>query len=351
MFCIIFVNVLVWQWFGVPLIPIYAPLFSIRVPLVPICVILSTSSPPYEHILPLPTPPHPISRYFCKESLITPPPPNTSASLAVVWCSFDSNLCSLIFYSCSLSSYLCYPLYLFPPYEHILPLPTPPHPLFSIPPTNIFCLYPPHPISRYFCKESLITPPPPLTLVLVWQWFGVPLIPIYAPLFSIRVPLVPICVILSTSSPPPTNIFCLYSPHPISRYFCKESLIPPPLTHQPTSSLFTVNVTPPKIFIVLFPSFSIRVHSFSIRVHSCSFVFHSCSLVFTRVHSCSLVFTRLHSSSLVFIRVPLVFTRVHSCSFVFHSCSLVFHSCSLVFTRVHSCSFVFRSVWCFRYDP
>ena len=150
----------------------------------------------------------------------------------MVWCSFDSNLCSLIFYSCSLSSYLCYPLYLFPP--------------------------------------------------------------------------------------PSTNIFCLYSPHPISRYFCKESLItPPPLTHQPTSSLFTVNVTPPKIFIVLFPSFSIRVHSFSIRVHSCSFVFHSCSLVFIRVHSCS-----------------FVFIRVHSCS-----------------TRVHSCSFVFRSVWCFRYDP
>ena len=121
--------------------------------------------------------------------------------------------------------------------------------------------------------------------MLVWRWFGVPLIPIYAPLFSIRVPLVPICVTLSTSSPPPTtNIFCLYSPHPISRYFCKESLITPPLTHQPTSSLFTVNVPPPKIFIVLFPSFSIRVHSFSIRVHSCSFVFHSCSLVFTRVH-------------------------------------------------------------------
>ena len=137
--------------------------------------------------------------------------------------------------------------------------------------------------------------------------------------------------------PPPTNIFCLYPPHPISRYFCKESLITPPLTHQPTSSLFTVNVTPPKIFIVLFPSFSIRVHSFSIRVHSCSFVFHSCSLVFTRVHSCS-------------IRVPLVFTRVHSCSTRLHSCSTRVHSCSLVFIRVHSFSFVFRSVWCFRYD-
>ena len=183
----------------------------------------------------------------------------------MIWCSFDSNLCSLIFYSCSLSSYLCYSLYLFPP-------------------TNIFCLYPPHPISRYFCKESLITPP---------------------------------------SSPP---------------------------THQPTSSLFAVTVTPPKIFIVLFPSFSIRVHSFSIRVHSCSFVFHSCSLAFIRVHSCS---TRVHSCSTCVHSCSLVFTRVHSCSFVFHSCSLVFtrvHSCSFVFTRVHSCSFVFRSVWCFRYD-
>ena len=45
MFCVIFVNVLVWRRFGVPLIPICAPLFSIRVPLVTICVTLSTSSP------------------------------------------------------------------------------------------------------------------------------------------------------------------------------------------------------------------------------------------------------------------------------------------------------------------
>ena len=45
MFCVIFVNVLVWRRFGVPLIPICAPLFSIRVPLVPICVTLSISSP------------------------------------------------------------------------------------------------------------------------------------------------------------------------------------------------------------------------------------------------------------------------------------------------------------------
>ena len=186
--------------------------------------------------------------------------------MAAVWCSFDSNLCSLIFYSCSLSSYLFYPLYLFPS-------------------TNIFCLYPPHPISRYFCKESLMTPPP----------------------------------------------------------------------HWPTSSLFTVTVTPPKILIVLFPSFSICVHSFSIRVHSFSIRVHSCTI---RVHSCSFVFIRV---PFVFTRVPFVFHSCslvfHSCSFVFtrvHSCSLVFirvHSCSFVFIRVHSCSFVFRSVWCFRYDP
>ena len=55
MFCVIFVNVLVWRWFGVPLFPICTPLFPIRVPLVPICATLST---------------HPISRYFCKDSLI-----------------------------------------------------------------------------------------------------------------------------------------------------------------------------------------------------------------------------------------------------------------------------------------
>ena len=114
----------------------------------------------------------------------------------------------------------------------------------------------------------------------------------------------------------------LYPPH--SRYFCKDSLMPlPPSTHHPTSRLFTVTVTPPKIFILSFPSFSIRVHSCSIRVHSCSLVFIRVPFVLTHVHSCS-------------IRVPLVFTRVHSCSFVF--------------VRVRSCSFVFRSVWCFRYD-
>ena len=176
-------------------------------------------------------------------------------------------------------------------------------------------------------------------------------------LFSIRVPLVPICVTLSTSSPPYEYILPLSTP-PHFKIFCKESLItppPPPPTQQPTSSLFAVTVTPPKIFIVLFPSFSIHVHSFSIRVHSCSFVFHSCSLVFIRVHSYSFMFTRVHLCSirvpLVFIRVPLVFTRV---PLAFHSCSFVFtriHSCSFVFIRVHSCSFVFRSVWCFRYDP
>ena len=98
-------------------------------------------------------------------------------------------------------------------------------------------------------------------------------------------------------------------------------------------------------------SCSFVFHSCSIRVHSCSFVFYSCSI---RVHSCSFVFTRVpfvfHSCSLVFHSCS---TRVHSCSFVFYSCSLVFtrvHSCSFVFIRVHSCSFVFRSVWCFRYD-
>ena len=178
--------------------------------------------------------------------------------MAAVWCSFDSNLCSLIFYSCSLSSYLCYPLYLFPS-------------------TNIFCLYPPLPISRYFCKESLMTPPNTLAHF--------------------------------------KSLYCYCYP---SKNF-----------HSTISFIFH------SCSFVFF-----RVHSFSIRVHSCSFVFHSCSLVFIRVHSCSLVFhscsTRVHSCSLVFIRVPLVFIRVHSCS--------------LVFIRVHSCSFVFRSVWCFRYD-
>ena len=155
--------------------------------------------------------------------------------------------------------------------------------------------------------------------MLVWRWFGVPLVPIYATLFSIRVPLVPICVTLSTSPPPPTNIFCLYSPHPISRYFCKESLITPPPQHTSLSQASLLLMLPlqkfssyyflhsPFVFI-RFPFVFTRVHSCSIRVHSCS----------TRV---PLVF---HSCSLVFIRVPLVFTRVHSCSFVF--------------TRVHSCS-------------
>ena len=158
----------------------------------------------------------------------------------MVWCSFDFNLCSLIFYSCSLSSYLCYPLYLFPS-------------------TNIFCLYPPHPISRYFCKESLM---PPNTLAHF------------------------------------KSLYCYCYP---SKNF-----------HRTISFIF----------------------------HSCSFVFHSCSLVFIRVpfvfHSCS-----------------LMFTCVHLCSFMFHSCSFVFirvHSCSFLFVHVHACSFVFRSVWCFRYD-
>ena len=161
--------------------------------------------------------------------------------------------------------------------------------------------------------------------VLVWRWFGVPLIPIYAPLFSIRVPLVPICVTLSTSSPP-TNIFCLYPPHPISRYFCKESLITPQHTSPLQASLLLLLPLQKfsSYYFLHFPFVLIRF----------PFVFHSCSLVFIRVHSCS-----------------FVFTRVHSCSTRVHSCSTSVHSCSLVFIRIHSCSFVFRSVWCFRYDP
>ena len=151
--------------------------------------------------------------------------------------------------------------------------------------------------------------------VLVWRWFGVPLFPICTPLFHIRVPLVPICVTLST--------------HPISRYFCKDSLIPlmtPPQHTTPRQASLLLLLPLQKFSSYHFLHFPFVF----IRVHSCSLVFHSCSLLF---HSCS---TRVHSCPLVFIRVPLVFTRVHSCSFVF--------------VRVHSCSFVFRSVWCFRYD-
>ena len=66
MFCVIFVNVLVWWWFGVPLFPICALLFPIHVPLVPICVTLSTQ---------------PISRYFCKDSLMPPPRPQHTTPL------------------------------------------------------------------------------------------------------------------------------------------------------------------------------------------------------------------------------------------------------------------------------
>ena len=201
--------------------------------------------------------------------------------------------------------------------------------------------------------------------VLVWQRFGVPLFPICAPLFPIRVPLVPICVTLSISSP--SKIFCCYLP-PISRYFCKDSLMTPPPQHtthlkplycyplspdlpplQKFSSYHSLHfpfvfIRVPFVFIRV-PFVFTRVPFVFTRVHLCSFVFHSCSLVFTRVHS----------FSLVFIRVPLVFTHVHSCSFMFHSCSLVFtrdpfvftrvpflftrvHSCSFVFIRVHSCS-------------
>ena len=167
--------------------------------------------------------------------------------------------------------------------------------------------------------------------MLVWRRFGVPLIPICAPLFSIRVPLVSVCVTLSTSSP--LRTYFAFT-HPFSRYFYKESLMTPPNTLAHFKSLYCY----------CYPSKNFH-RTISFIFHSCSFVFHSCSLVFirvpfvfTRVHSCSLVFTRAHSCS---IRVPFVFTRVHSCSFVFHSCSFVFtrvHSCSFVFTRVHSCS-------------
>ena len=166
--------------------------------------------------------------------------------------------------------------------------------------------------------------------MLVWRRFGVPLFPICAPLFPIRVPLVPICVTPSTSSP--TNIFCCYPP-PISRYFCKDSLMTPP-THHPLQASFSVTLSHPIYHPLQKFSWYHFLH-FPFVFHSCSLVFHSCSLVFTRVHSCSFMF---HSCSLVFIRVPLVFTRVHSCSIHVHSCSFVIHSCSLVFIRVHSCS-------------
>ena len=62
MFCVIFVNVLVWRRFGVPLFPICAPLFPIRVPLVPICVTFST---------------HPIQDIFVKIPY-DPPPQHTT---------------------------------------------------------------------------------------------------------------------------------------------------------------------------------------------------------------------------------------------------------------------------------
>ena len=101
LFCVIFVNVLVWRRFGVPLFPICAPLFPIRVPLVPICVTLST---------------HPNSRYFCKDSLMTSPntPPHFKPLYCYCYCycypsknfhrtiSFIFHSCSFVFHSCSL---------------------------------------------------------------------------------------------------------------------------------------------------------------------------------------------------------------------------------------------------------
>ena len=164
-------------------------------------------------------------------------------------------------------------------------------------------------------------------------------------------------------------------PHPISRYFCKDSLMTPPPQHTTPLQASLLLLLPLQKFssyhFLHFPFVFIRVSFVFTCVHSCSFVFirvHSCSirvpLVFTRVHvhSCSFVFTRVpfvfFSCSLVFIRVhscsirvPLVFTRVHLCSLVFHSCFTRVHSCSfvfvrvqLVFIRVHSCSFVFVRV-------
>ena len=167
----------------------------------------------------------------------------------MVWCSFDSNLCSLIFYSCSLSSYLCYPLYLFPP-------------------TNIFCLYLPHPISRYFCKESLVTPSPHP----------------------------------QHTSPLQASLLLLLPLQKFSSYY---------FLHFPF-----VFLRFPFVFI-RFQFLFIRFPFVFTRVHSCSIRVHSCSLVFIRVHSCSFVFTRVHSCSirvpLVYTRVPLVFIRVPIC--------------------------------------
>ena len=146
--------------------------------------------------------------------------------MAAVWCSFDSKLCSLIFYSCSLISYLCYPLCLFPS-------------------TNIFCLYPPHPISRYFCKESLMTPPQhtsPLQVSLLL------LLPLQK--FS--------------------SYYFLHFPFVFIRFPFVFIRVPFVFTRVPF--VFT------------------RVPFVFTRVHSCSTRVHSCSLVFIRVHSCSFVF-------------------------------------------------------------
>ena len=176
--------------------------------------------------------------------------------MAAVWCSFDSNLCSLIFYSCSLSSYLCYPLCLFPS-------------------TNIFCLYPPHSISRYFCKESLMTPPPP-----------------------------------QHTSPLQVSLLLLLPLQKFSSYY---------FLHFP-------------FVFICFPFVFTRVHSCSIRVHSCSLMFHSCSLVF---HSCSLVFIRV---PLVFIRVhscSFVFTHVHLCSDLCGVLDMIVKTWSINFYRSH----------------
>ena len=129
---------------------------------------------------------------------------------------------------------------------------------------------------------SAMTENPPL----VWRRFGVrlfpirvPLFPIRARLFPIRVPLVPIRVpafpirvrvwlkFLEEGQGwwypfyplPLTNMLCLYPP-PISRYFCKDSLMtphtPPHFKHLYCCHPSPDPLPPPKILIVHFLHFS-----------------------------------------------------------------------------------------------
>ena len=121
-------------------------------------------------------------------------------------------------------------------------------------------------ISRYFCKDSLMTPPPQhttplqasLLLLLPLQKFSSYHF-LHFPFVFIRVP------------------FVFTRVHSCSFVFIRVLFV------------FT-----------RVHSCSLVFHSCSTRVHSCSFVFHSCSLVFTRVHSCSFVFVRVRSCSFVF---------------------------------------------------